>query len=147
MVVSKMNPLIYRCSPLHELEQMQETYRNTSRSYTTHGLWSRDHPEVTSLSDIAWNLNDLRYGPRCGRHTCGRYHSLRHSIPLNDGLACCYRNGFYDFVRAPGGRAQPPVSAHTVPFFFQEKLLARCQQRYGHLKKVRALEELTGAPA
>ncbi len=100
MIVTKMNLLVYRCSPLRELEQMQEIYRNT-----THGLCGRNHPEVTSLSDIAGNLNDLRYGPRCGRHTCSRYHSLRHFIPLNDGLACRYRHGFYDLVRAPGGRA------------------------------------------
>ena len=83
--------------------------------------------EVTSSSDIVGN--DLRYGPRCSRHTCSRYHSFRHFTSLNDGLACCDGHGFCDMIRAPGRWAQSPVSAQTVPFFRREELLVRCQHR------------------
>ena len=36
--------------------------------------------------------------------------------PLNGGLACRDRHGFYDLVRAPGKLVQPPISAYIMLF-------------------------------
>jgi hypothetical protein len=102
-----------------------------------------DYLEGIFSSDAA--RNDPRYSPRC-------YHSRRcPTTSLNDGLARCDRRIPYDLLRLATPepqRTQPPIGAHAMPFFRQEKLcVVICvnEDTYGHEYAYICQLKLTGA--
>ena len=108
--------------------------RDASRKYS---LGTMYETEAIFSSDAA--RKDLRYGLRRRRYARGgrsRCHSRSRSRPttsLNDGLARCDRCALNYLLRLAALEtrpAQPPISAHTVPFFRQKKLrgVDRCQR-------------------